>query len=198
MVFRFAQLLIEKETAINEITKQLQKKNEVTEIIEEIKEEKELDIEKIIQQIVPESPQNMTLEKFTEKVLANIAAISELVQGVFYVKNKTTGAFEAKGKYAYYASQPPVSFAEGESLPGQVAKDKKLVNIKDIPENYCVVVSGLGSCSPKDLLIFPLLEKGETTAIIELATFKPYDTNFEKVFEKVSPLLSKIIVKINK
>ena len=196
MVFRFAQQLIEKESALQELTKQLHLKNEVVETTEETKEEIEFNIDEIIQKIIPESPQNMTIEKFTEKILANIAKVSELVQGVFYVKDKATGNFNVKGKYAVYSNQLPPSFLEGETLPGQVAKDKKLINIKNIPENYCVVVSGLGSSSPKNILIFPVLEKGETIGIIELATFKAYETNFEKLFEKLSVLLSKIIVKI--
>ena len=68
----------------------------------------------------------MTIEKFTEKVLANIAKVSELVQGVFYIKDKGTGNFELKGNMQYYANQLPASFIEGETLPGQVAKDKKI------------------------------------------------------------------------
>lgn len=196
MVFRFAQQLIEKETALNELLNQIQSKNELIESKEEIIEEKEFDAELIIQQIIPDSPQNMNIEKFTEKILANIAKVSELVQGVFYVKDRSTGSFNAKGKYAFYSSNLPISFVEGETLPGQVAKDKKIINIKNIPENYCIVVSGLGSSSPRNILILPILEKGDTIGIIELATFKPYDANFEKLFEKLSVLLNKIIVKI--
>ncbi len=196
MVFRFAQQLIEKETTLKELLNQIHIRNEEVEAKEEIIEEKEFDIESIIQQIIPESPQNMGIEKFTEKILANIAKVSELVQGVFYIKDKESGTFNVKGRYAFYSNQIPASFIEGETLPGQVAKDKKIMNIKDIPENYCIVVSGLGSSSPRNILILPILEKGETIGIIELATFKPYNSNFEKLFEKLSVLLSKIIVKI--
>jgi len=196
IVFRFAQQIIEKESVLQELMRQLQTSKEETKTAIESDEEKKLNIEEIIQQIIPPSPQSFTIEKFTEKVLANIAKVSDLVQGVFYIKYKGSAKFEPAGKYAYYANQPPLPFIEGETLPGQVAKDKKILNINNIPENYFTVVSGLGKSSPNNLLIIPIIEKEDTIAIIELATFKPYDKEFEKVFVKMATLLSKILLKI--
>ncbi len=162
----------------------------------ESEETKKIDIEELIQQIIPPSPQSMGIEKFSEKVLANIAKISELVQGVFYVKNKENGEFSPVGKYAYFSNQPPKSFIEGETLPGQVAKDKKLLNINNIPTDYFTVVSGLGESLPRNLLILPIPDKEGTIAVLELATFKAYNKDFEKLFEKLAILLGKIINKI--
>jgi transcriptional regulator with GAF, ATPase, and Fis domain len=195
-VFRFAQQLIEKETALNELVHQIQSSKEIAENAEIEIEEKEFNVDGIIEQIIPASPQNMTIEQFTEKVLANMARVSELVQAVFYVRNPQTKEFTAKGKYAYYVDKEPPAFFEGESLPGQVAKDKKIININNVPQSYFTVVSGLGKSSPGNLLILPIVEKDETIGIIELATFIPYDKDFEKTFEKLSALIGKIIIKI--
>jgi putative methionine-R-sulfoxide reductase with GAF domain len=196
IVFRFAQQIIEKESALQELMKQFQTSKNETENIIDSEEEKRLNIEEIVQQIIPQSPQSLTIDKFTEKVLANIAKVSDLVLGVFYIKNKDSVQFEPAGKYAYYANQLPAPFIEGETLPGQVAKDKKILNINNIPEKYFTVVSGLGKSSPNNLLIIPVIEKDETIAVIELATFKPFDKEFEKVFLKMAALLGKILLKI--
>jgi hypothetical protein len=198
IVFRFAQQIIEKESALQELMRQLQTSKKEIESTIDSDEEKKLNIDEIVQQIIPQSPQSFTIDKFTEKVLANIAKVSDIVQGVFYIKNKGIAQFEPSGKYAYYANQLPGPFIEGETLPGQVAKDKKILNINNIPENYFTVVSGLGKSSPNNLLIIPVVEKDETIAIIELATFKPYDKEFEKVFTKMATLLGKILLKITK
>ena len=195
-VFRLAQQLIEKETALTELINQIQSSKETAKSNEDVIDEKEFNSDEIIEKIVPVSPQNLNIDQFTEKVLANIARVSELVQGVFYIKNIETGKFTAKGKYAYYSNQLPPPFFEGETMPGQVAKDKKLINISSIPPNYFTVVSGLGKSSPGNLLILPIIEKDETIAIIELATFVPYDKNYEKTFEKLAALIGKIITKI--
>jgi putative methionine-R-sulfoxide reductase with GAF domain len=196
IVFRFAQQIIEKESTLQELMKQLNTSKDQTENTIESDEEKMINIDEIIQQIIPQSPQSFTVEKFSEKVLANIAKVSDLVQGVVYIKNKDNAKFEPAGKYAYYANQLPMPFVEGETLPGQVAKDKKILNINNIPENYFTVVSGLGKSSPNNLVIIPVIEKDETIAVIELASFKPYNKEFEKVFVKMATLLGKILLKI--
>jgi len=49
---------------------------------------------------------------------------------------------------------------------------------------------------PKNLLILPVTDKEVTIAILELATFKPYDKEFENLFEKLAVLLGKIVNKI--
>ncbi len=196
IVFRYSQQLIEKETNLKEIMQNRQTSDEILKIETEPEEQKELNVDEIIKQIIPQSPQNLTLENFSEKILANIAKVSELVQGVFYVKNKTDGQFHPIGKYAFYSNQPPDSFIEGETLPGQAAKDKKILNINNVPEDYFTIASGLGKSSPNNLLIFPIPDKEEIIAVAELATFKAYDKDFEKLFEKLAVLLGKIIVKI--
>jgi hypothetical protein len=196
LLFRIMHHLIEKDKELKAALERVQATKEITEDNIESEEVKKIDIEELIQQIIPPSPQSLGMEIFTEKVLSNIAKISELVQGVFYVKNKETGEFVSAGKFAYFSNQPPKSFIEGETLPGQVAKDKKILNINNIPSDYFTVVSGLGSSLPRNLLIVPVTDKEGTMAIIELATFKAYDKDFEKLFEKLSLMLGKIINKI--
>lgn len=196
LFFRVAQQLIEKEATLNEILHQIQASREVEERKEEVIEQKEFNVDELVQQIVPQSPQNLTLEKFGDKVLANIAKVSGLVIGIMYVKDKTSGVFSISGKYSYYSNEKTKTFFEGETLPGQVAKDKKIINLSNVPEDYFTVVSGLGKSSPGSLLIVPIIEKDETIAILELGSFTPYDKDFEKLLEKLALMLGKIIVKI--
>jgi len=196
IVFRFIQLQTEKESTIQELIEKFKVSKEVFEKKEEIIEEKELNIDDLIHKIIPQSPQSFTLNKFSDNILANIAKVSELVQGLVYVKSKENGEFKPTGKYAYYSSEPPKSFFEGDTITGQVAKNKKILNINNVPENYFTVISGLGKGSPKNLLILPILEKEDTIAVIEMATFKAFDKEYEKMFGKLAALLGKIIVKL--
>jgi hypothetical protein len=196
LLFRLIQVVIERQTALDELNKQIHSSNEVVEQPELVNDTKELNIDELIQQIIPHSPQNLTKHQFCEKILANIAKVSGLVQGIIYVKNKENGEFNALGKYAYYSLEPIKPFFEGESLPGQVAKDKKLINISKVPESYFKIVSGLGESSPCNILIFPIIEKDDVIAVTELASFAEYSKDFEKLFEKLSTLIGKIIVKL--
>ena len=58
------------------------------------------------------------------------------------------------------------------------------------------IVSGLGQSLPRHILIVPIPDKEGTIAVLELATFKAYEHDFEKMFEKLAVLLGKIINKI--
>ena len=136
------------------------------------------------------------INAFTEKFLINIANKYEIVQGLFYLKD-TKGEFVIHAKYAYFSEEDPKNFKIGEGLSGQVAKNKKAMNLSDIPENYIKIVSGSGEGTPKHLLILPVIQKDNTIGIIELASFIPFKNDFINqiiiLFEKNSDFISKLI-----
>ncbi|HYX07677.1 MAG TPA: GAF domain-containing protein [Bacteroidales bacterium] len=161
-------------------------------------EENILDVETYIKKIIPADVSTLTTEKFTEKILANLAKEFELVQGLFYLKENESGIFKIAGEYAYYAEERPVEFREGETLSGQVAKNKKLLNVPNIPENYITILSGLGSSSPRYLVILPVIVEDETEGIIEMASFKQFDSNLLVLFEKFTEIIGEHLTKVKK
>ncbi len=60
----------------------------------------------------------------------------------------------------------------GEGLIGRVASAGQSLCIDDLPERYITVHSGLGSASPRFLVIIPLMQGQETKGVLELALFK--------------------------
>jgi transcriptional regulator with GAF, ATPase, and Fis domain len=165
-------------------------------IVEEddIKEEI-LDIEHYIKRILPKVDTKLSIEKYTEKVLSNIAKEFDIVQGLFFVKDRDKDTYHITGKYAYFGDEEPKSFNLGETLSGQVAKNKTAINLKDIPDNYVTILSGLGSSSPNHLIIIPIIFEDKTIAIIELASFKEFKRNFSELLEGMSNQISKTLLK---
>ena len=104
-----------------------------------------------------------------------------------------TSEFHATSTYAWTSDKPPAPFLTGEGLPGQVAKNKTIMNIEHIPENY-IIVSGLGSGYPKNLLIVPLLLNKETIGVIELASFKKFDDQTEWTIKNLAKIIANSIV----
>jgi hypothetical protein len=186
-------LLTEKDHVISELESIINQKQQKEEVIEEKTETRDINIEELIDAILPKNVQSMDAPQFAEKILANAAKEIEIVQGLFFLKEDTSGEFKPIGKYAYYSNEEPKTFLENETLAGQVAKNKKILNLHTIPENYISIVSGLGTGSPRHLLIIPVVNKEETIGIIELAAFKPFDQNIERLFDKLSSVLGKMI-----
>lgn len=154
-----------------------------------------LDIDSYINKILPAENSKLDVTRYTEKLLSNIAKEFNIVQGLFFVKDKKSDIFNIAGKYAYFGEEEPKSFKYGESLSGQAAKNKTVLNIKEIPENYVTILSGLGSSSPNHLIIIPIVDKKETIGVIELASFKEFKKNFNELFEGMSEQIGKALSK---
>jgi len=162
----------------------LERRIEESKVEKEVKKEKidkeKIDIEKEVKTLIPSN--NDDLVKFGETLLLNISHRFPVAQGLFYLKD-TKGIFSFRSGYAYYSESEPVTYREGETLAGQVAKNKKVLNLDKIPDNYIAVMSGLGKGTPNYLLIVPVISPAnETIGIVELASFKSFNSEVEELF----------------
>jgi low affinity Fe/Cu permease len=165
------------------------------EVHEEKADETEVNVDEIVEKIIP-NPKNLTtLKSYTEKVLSNIAKEIEVVQGLFYARTKKTNLFTVAGEYAFTGEKKPKDFKLGLTLPGQAAKSKDLLIVNQIPDSYYSVESGLGKSMPKNIVIVPIINKNAAIAIMELGTFKEINSTEQKVLKVLS---SKLGDKINK
>lgn len=127
---------------------------------------------------------------FFDQLLINISKPLDIVQGVAYLFNNDTQKFSIISTYAYYSNDTGRTFEIGEGIPGQVAKDQKLLQLDNVPSDYVTAGSGLGSSTPQHLVVIPIVSADKTMAILELAAFsQPVVNNkifFEMLNEKIS------------
>jgi hypothetical protein len=135
-----------------------------------------------------------TIETFANKLLMNISSEIEIVRGVFFYSGNVMDTFACKGEYALTGNKP-ASFKLGENLTGQVAKNRTLSSFDEIPADYFKAESGLGGTVPRHLIIFPMVYKEKTLAVIELATFKKIDSSQMKI---LNTLISELGERLNK
>ncbi|WP_051109879.1 response regulator [Massilia niastensis] len=62
----------------------------------------------------------------------------------------------------------------GEGVVGQAALEKERILIGSVPDDYVQIVSGLGQATPRNIVVLPILFKGQVKAVIELAAFEPF------------------------
>ncbi len=111
-----------------------------------------------------------TNENLLDNFLINISKEYDLAQGICFLKN-SENLYIPVAEYAYFAEEKPSTFIEGNGLSGQAVKNKKQVLIKDIPENYTEIISGLGKAFPKEILITPIInDKNKVIGTLEIAT----------------------------
>ena len=194
-IFSFA--LFTMKLKINELDRIFQaekeiEKNENTADVIEKEIEKEIDIEPLL------PSESTKIDQYTDEVLQKMAETFNIVQGIFYTKQSKKDNFECAATYAYFSDQKPEPFKSGETLPGQSVKNKTLVVLNNVPDNYMTIVSGLGKSAPKQLVFVPIKQQDEVVGVIEYATFETITERQQKALEAISKKIADAIVKLLK
>jgi methyl-accepting chemotaxis protein len=87
-----------------------------------------------------------------------------------------------------------ISYEFGEGLIGQAAAGGRSLYVDDVPEGYIKIVSGLGSASPKYLLIVPVKNEANVIGVIEIASFTPISEDQRKFTEESAQLIAEKIL----
>jgi len=111
--------------------------------------------------------------------------IDAQVGRIYIATDKNT--YKLFGSYADKISDElPNEFHCGEGLIGQSALEKRSILIKDVPENYMKITSGVGDSIPRNILIVPCTYHNEVECIIELGAFNEFTDVELKFMEQVN------------
>lgn len=85
----------------------------------------------------------------------------------------------------------------GDGLLGQCMKDRQRIELKEVPEAYLAISSGLGQATPKLVIIEPLLFNQQLIGVLEMASFKEFTALQYEVLDKfiaqISSTLSNVV-----
>ncbi|MCR6652213.1 MAG: response regulator [Cellvibrionaceae bacterium] len=95
--------------------------------------------------------------------------------GALYVREADTGVLQRVATYGVgkEIDQEPQSFGYGESLVEQALFSRRPLQLDDVPENYLKINTGLGSTSPRHIILVPAVHDGEPNGVIELGFLNP-------------------------
>jgi len=143
------------------------------------------------------------LKSLSFSIMSNLIDYMEAAQGALFVINDENADdiyFELVSAIAYSRDKyMQKEIRIGEGLVGRVAYEEKTIYLKEIPDNYVKITSGLGTANPRSLLLVPVKLDNKVNGVIELVSFKefePYQVEFvEKVGENIASFITSI--KIN-
>jgi PAS domain-containing protein len=75
--------------------------------------------------------------------------------------------------------------------------EKDTIYITDVPQNYINITSGLGGANPGSILIVPLISEEKVEGVIELASFKEYESHQIRFVEDLALRLASVIEGLN-
>jgi HAMP domain-containing protein/CheY-like chemotaxis protein/signal transduction histidine kinase len=131
-------------------------------------------------------------------LLSELAPLIEAQQGTIYQMEIGEGGKPSLRLLAGYAQRPgqPTMIPVGEGLVGQCAVEKQRILLNQVPSDYTKVNSSLGEAVPAAIVVIPVLFEGQTKAVIELASLRPFSvtnlTFLEQLTQSIGVVLNTI------
>jgi len=111
------------------------------------------------------------IEKLCRNIVTFISKYLKAEIGTLYMCNED-GMFRLLASYAYKARKNLSNeFKLGEGLVGQAALEKQSIILKNVPDDYIYVTSGLGEKKPNNIIVTPFIYNEKVTGVLEIGSF---------------------------
>ncbi|HTJ40460.1 MAG TPA: response regulator, partial [Kofleriaceae bacterium] len=127
-------------------------------------------------------------------LLSELAPLVDVQQGTVYQMDRGEDASMLRllASYAQRADQPE-RIALGVGLVGQAGREKQRLLVNDVPADYTKIHSSLGEAPPRNILVLPVLFEGETMAVIELASLKPFSNTHLSFLDQLTQSIGVVL-----
>lgn len=140
--------------------------------------------------------ESLELGALSDHILSSLVKYVKANQGALFVlegEHEDT-YLEMISCYAYdkkkYLNK---RFAIGDGLTGQCVLEKQTIHLKQVPEDYVFITSGLGEARPRSILISPLLINEKVFGVLELASFEEFTPHRIEFINKLSENIASTI-----
>lgn len=137
---------------------------------------------------------NKKIDALVHDITKNLVNLLQASQGAIFVLSDTETGDQYLEMMACYAFNRTKYLTKkisiGEGLVGQTFLERQTIYLKEVPDDFVRITSGLGEANPRYLLITPLKVNEDVVGIVELASFKafqPHEIAFvEKIGENIA------------
>ena len=130
-----------------------------------------------------------------QMLLSELAPLVGAQQGTIYqmeAGNDNKWMLRLLAGYAQRSDQPQ-HILVGEGLVGQCAVEKERVLLNDVKSDYTRIQSSLAESRPMSIVVLPVLFEGETKAVIELASLKPFSVTHLTFLEQLTQSIGVVL-----
>lgn len=144
---------------------------------------------------------NDNLDELCDQVVRHLVHYLKATQGgVFVAKQEEFSdevLLEMRGLYAYDRKKfMNWTIRPGQGLAGQAYREKAPVLLKEVPQDYTEVSSGLGDATPNFIAIMPMISNETIYGVIEIASFSELAEHELEFYEKVSENIAAAIASV--
>lgn len=107
----------------------------------------------------------------SQKIISFLVKYLKANIGAIYLYNRKKGELRLTASYAYTKRKEISSvYKIGEGLVGQAAKEKEIISLTEVPENYLRIKSSFGEPKPFNIIISPFIMDDELIGVLELGS----------------------------
>ena len=133
-----------------------------------------------------------TLETLATRAVSQIASTLDAQVGALYLaKEAEKPKLVLLGSYAYSKRKNLSNeFALGEGLVGQAALERQQILIRNVPEDYVRVTSGLGESLPRFICVTPIVYENRLKGVLEIGMLGEFSPVQMEYMTQAMPLLA--------
>jgi signal transduction histidine kinase/DNA-binding response OmpR family regulator/HPt (histidine-containing phosphotransfer) domain-containing protein len=105
--------------------------------------------------------------EFGKALLSRLSQSIPIIYGAFYVADESGKHFERAYAFANTDARSAKEFALGEGLAGQAAAERRM--LETTSGDQVQISAGMGTLAVRKIIFIPVVNKGETIGVIELA-----------------------------
>lgn len=122
---------------------------------------------------------NGSIQALCSEILKGIVYAVDANQGGLFLINEEDSAdikYEQMAAFAYNRNKLSKKiFRAGEGVIGACIAEKEMIYLKELPDDFVEITSGLGSANPKNILIVPFMHDGNVLGVLEIASFRVFE-----------------------
>ncbi len=120
-------------------------------------------------------------QQLSQVVIQFLSRYINAHQGAFYIFNKNKNYLTLTGGFALTQNNKKSEFIfMGQGIAGQVAQNREMLYVENIPDESMCIHSGLGHAMPRFIVALPLITDQLLCGVIELASLNAFsDTDIE-------------------
>ncbi|HEK0907568.1 TPA: response regulator [Pseudomonas putida] len=129
----------------------------------------------------------LTLTMLGDNILRFFAGYLGSVVGALYIRD-SHGRLVRVASYGLDAEQQGREqvMAEHDGLLAQVVRERRVLRLDDLPQDYYRLSSGLGSGLPRSALLAPASDNNQVNGVLELGFLRPLQERDVELLERIS------------
>lgn len=126
------------------------------------------------------------VKQVAQDVLGAVVSYIDGQVGLLYVRQDSYLQFAA-GYAVDDSRNVPAQIAFGETLVGQAAQKKKMMHLKNLPEDFIKVKTASGDAVPQNLLLVPLVHNDVVEGVVEIGSLQEFSPQVISFLAQVTP-----------